>query len=111
MVIHHSSGKQAFPSGYPIVSPDGKKFLSISEDMFAGYNPNNIEIWQLKSGHIVKAANFELEWGPENGYWVDANSIRISKRCFSPTENDPTALKSCGIANIRFLNKKWKLFE
>ncbi|MEQ1525203.1 MAG: hypothetical protein ABL911_00445 [Gallionella sp.] len=111
MVINHRSGKQAFPSGYPIASPDGKNFLSMSEDMFAGYNPNNIEIWQLASGRIVKAANFELEWGPESGDWIDSKSIRVNKRCFAPTESNPTALKPCGIANIKLLNKKWKLFE
>lgn len=111
MVIHHLSGQHAFPSGYPIASPDGKTFLSLSEDMFAGYNPNNIEIWRIPSNKFSRVANFEPEWGPRNGSWLNLRSARIDKRCHDNSENNFIGLKDCGVAIIEFSDSKWKLIE
>lgn len=111
MVIHHSSGQNVFPSGYPIASPDGKHFLSISEDMFAGYSPNNVEIWQVTAGRYRRVANFEPEWGPYQGSWLDFRRARIAKHCYDSSKGNSTGLKPCGMARIERLDSAWKLIE
>ena len=111
MVIHQHSGQQAFPSGYPLASPDGKHFLSLSEDMFAGYSPNNVEIWQARSGKFRRVASYEPEWGPHSGNWASVRHALIEKQCYAPEENSPTGLKSCGLAKIERSGSAWKLVE
>ncbi len=111
MVIHHYSAQIASPSGYPIASPDGKHFLSISEDMYAGYSPNNIEIWQVASGSFRKLASFDPEWGPHRGSWLDYRRVRIDKHCYDSSKDNPSGLKPCGVARIERSDSIWKLIE
>ena len=111
LVIHHQSGQRGRPSGFPIASPDGKHFLSLSEDMFAGYNPNNIEIWRVMSGRFRKVANYEPGWGPHRGNWLDGGRTLILKRCHDASKDNPAGLKVCGVANIERTGSTWKLSE
>ncbi len=111
MVIHHRSGKRALPSGYPLASPDGQHFLSLSEDMFAGYNPNNIEIWQVRSGGFRRVANHAPEWGPHNGNWASDQHALIEKQCYAQEESNPAGLKPCGVAKVERLGSTWKLVD
>ncbi len=110
MVIHHSSGESSFPSGYPIASPDGKHFLSISEDLFAGYDPNNVEIWRVTSSGFRRVANFEPEWGPHRGSWLDPRRARINKHCYVPSKGN-AELTICGVARIERSGLVWELVE
>jgi hypothetical protein len=111
MIIHHQSGNHAFPSGFPIVSPDGKYFLSLSEDMFAGYNPNNVEVWSVIRGGFHRIADFNPEWGPHHGNWASPRRALVRKRCYDPSDNNPAGLKSCGVAKIERSGGAWKLVE
>ena len=111
MVIHHYSGQRALPSGYPIASPDGKNFLSIAEDLTTGNTPNNIEIWRVTSGRFSKDANFEPEWGPHVGHWLNASRVQIAKRCYAPTEKNNAELRPCGNAMVEYSDARWKLVE
>lgn len=111
MIIHHQSGQRAFPSGFPLPSPDGKHFLSLSEDMFAGYSSNNVEIWKVSSGAFHRLANYEPEWGPFSGVWTGPRRALVKKRCYAPTERDPAGLKPCGLAKVEQFGSAWKLTE
>jgi hypothetical protein len=111
MVIHHYSGQRALPSGYPLASPDGKNFLSLSEDLTAGNGPNNIEIWRISAGQFSKDANFEPEWGPHTGRWLDSGHVQIAKRCYAPTERNNAELRPCGEAKVEYSKARWKLVE
>lgn len=111
MIIHRHSGQHAFPSGYPLASPDGKHFLSLSEDMFAGYSPNNVEIWQVRSGEFRRVASYEPKWGPHSGSWASVRRVLIEKQCYAPEESNPTVLKSCGLAKVERSGSTWKLVE
>ncbi len=111
MLIHQHSGQRAFPSGYPLASPDGQHFLSLSEDMFAGYNPNNVELWQVRSGQFRRVVNYEPEWGPHAGNWVSVRHALIEKQCYAQEESNPTGLKSCGLVKIQRSGSVWKLIE
>ncbi|WP_036302666.1 hypothetical protein [Methylotenera sp. L2L1] len=111
MVIHHHSGQQVFPSGFPLASPDGKHFLSISNDMFAGYRPNNVEIWQVGLSDFHRIANYEPEWGPHDGGWESANHALVKKQCYAAAETNPTGLKPCGVAQVKHSGSTWMLIE
>ncbi len=111
MIIHHYSGQRALPSGYPIASPDGKNFFSLSEDLTAGNSPNNIEIWRVSAGQFSKDANFEPEWGPHSGRWLDSSRVQIAKRCYAPTERNNAELRPCGEAKVEYSKAQWKLVE
>jgi len=111
MVIHHYSGQRALPSGYPLASPDGKNFLSISEDLFGGSRPNNIEIWRITTGRFSKDANFEPTWGPRAGRWLAPGRIAIAKHCYAPTEKNNAELRPCGQATVEYSQAQWKIIE
>lgn len=111
MVIHHFSGQRALPSGYPLASPDGKNFLSISEDLFGGTRPNNIEIWKITKGRFSKDASFEPTWGPRMGQWQTPDLVRIAKHCYAPTEKNNAELRPCGEARVEYAQAHWKLIE
>lgn len=111
MVISHRSGQGAYPSGYPISSPDKKYFLSISEDLFAGYDPNNVEVWKVTSTSYQRLANFEPKWGPRSGKWINAQGARIEKVCHVPTESEPAAIVPCGFVKVLRVKSSWKLSE
>ncbi|ROH86290.1 hypothetical protein ED236_07590 [Pseudomethylobacillus aquaticus] len=111
MVIHHHSGHQAFTSGFPLASPDGKHFLSLSEDMFAGYSPNNVEVWQVVSGEFSRVSNYKPEWGPRSARWATAGRALVEKQCYAPTENNPAGLKPCGVARVERSGSTWVLIE
>jgi len=111
MVIHHYSGQRALPSGYPLASPDGKSFLSISEELFGGSRPNNIEIWSITSGRFSKDASFEPTWGPRMGQWLTPDRVQIAKHCYAPTEKNNAELRPCGEAKVEYSQAHWKLIE
>ena len=111
LVINRHSGRRAFPSGYPLASPDGKHFLSLSEDMFAGYSSNNVEIWQVRRGAFRRVVNHEPEWGPHRGNWASVRHALIEKQCYSQEEGHSTGLKSCGLAKFERSGSAWKLIE
>lgn len=108
-IVRHDSGEHAFISGYPIASPDGKKFLSTSQAMFAGYNPNAIEIWQLTEAGYQNVFYLEPDpiWGPENGRWLSNKEIRVAKKCHDTTPKNQGGLKPCGVASFKFSNAVW----
>ena len=111
MVVNEQSAQAAYPSGFPVVSPNKQHFFSISEDMFAGYIPNNVEVWHVSAKVFHRVANFEPEWGPRSATWLDSRHFEVSKVCHAPTEEDAAELKPCGKARVLHSNAAWKLIE
>jgi hypothetical protein len=111
MVVNERSGQGAFPSGFPIVSPDRKHFLSISEDMFAGYYPNNVEVWRVSATASRRVANFEPEWGPSSARWLLSGKIEVNKVCYPSPEGGNAELQPCGKAHVVRTNAGWKLIK
>ena len=112
MVIDHRTGQLAYPSGFPVWSPDGTHFLSVSQDMFASFNPNNVEIWELNSGKFVRLFNLEPEWGPGVGKWIAPHTIQVEKFCYEDSTTllaNSATLTPCGTAKIHRSGRKWVL--
>ena len=111
MAVNEQSALAAYPSGFPVVSPNKQHFFSISEDMFAGYDPNNVEVWRVTAKTFYRAANFELEWGPRSAMWFGSRQFEVRKVCRAPTEEGADDLKPCGKARVVYSNAAWKLIE
>lgn len=107
MLIQHITGEIGYPSGFPFVSPDKTHFFATSDDMFAGYSPNNIEIWSFSKTGFKLLGSFEPDWAPSAGKWLRTNLIEISKLCFD--EKSKTLLSPCGRALIQGSKSGWTL--
>lgn len=105
MVIHHLSSQSEFPSGYPVASPSNSRFVNVSLDMFAGYSPNNVEVWRIESGSFRKEFSQDVDWGPSKARWVSETHVQIDKSCFV----EPASLTPCGVADLLLINGKWSL--
>lgn len=76
--------------GKPVVSPNGKKFVSTSIDLDASYNHNGFEVWEKTEGSYSLKLRFILEdyanpnrpkifWGATDPVWVNDNSFYFVK--------------------------------
>lgn len=110
LVIQHESGEKAYPSGFPVVSPDRQRFVATSCDLEAEYDPNNIQVWGLQKGKLVREWwSGELEgWGPKGAQWLDANRARVEKCCSGCTSENAVL---CGTVDVVRQGGKWQLIE
>jgi hypothetical protein len=82
LMVDDADGVETPIHDLPIRSPDGRRFLTLSEDLFAGYNPNAIQIWASGATGLVLEWSYRPprgEWGPAEGRWVDDDEIRLRK--------------------------------
>lgn len=105
MVIHDDSGQTTDTMGYPVPSPDNKRFATRSMDMIAGYSPNGVEVWRSESGRFHREATFETEWGPSSATWRTPERIVFGKHCHD--EERPGETKPCGKAELNFASNRW----
>ena len=111
MVVNEKSAQAAYPSGFPVVSPNRQHFFSISEALFAGYNPNNVEVWRATSKAAHKVAEFQPEWGPRSAAWLGSWQIEVSKVCLATPDDAAAEINACGKARVLYSNSAWKLIE
>ncbi len=79
LMVNNTSGNQFLVPAIPAISPDKKRFVSVSIGF--PYNFNGIQIWKLISDRLV------LEWSyePENYVefrfiaWLNNNTIKLGK--------------------------------
>ncbi len=109
LVIQHESGEKAYPSGFPVVSPDRQRFVATSWGQPSNFNPTDIQIWRIQKGKMVREWwSGELEeWGPKGAQWLDANRIRIEKVCLNDSADDVP----CGTVDVVRQGGKWQLIE
>ena len=60
MLVDAESGHRTALQAPPIVSPDHQRFVTISMDLDASYNPNSVRIWVMAAG----APRLEWELSP-----------------------------------------------
>jgi hypothetical protein len=67
-------------AGAPVVSPDHRRVLSVSKDLYAGFNPNAVEIWNIEKGFPRLELSLRSdEWGPDNARWVNAQTVEFGQ--------------------------------
>jgi hypothetical protein len=110
LAIHGTTGQQSKMRGYPAISPDKKHFATMSVDMIAGFNPNEVEIWQVNGGEIKKLASIKGEkWGPDGIRWVKPDRLEVKKVCNSPDPERQELILKCGTAFIAPGKAGWAL--
>ncbi len=82
-------GKKIQLDGIPIFSPDKSKFVVISKDMDAEYNPTSIEVWELSQPGMAKRLDrLEPEkWGPKSARWKNDDCVEIEKEGYEFKSN------------------------
>jgi hypothetical protein len=108
LVIHDESGRSANVAGFPVPSPNRRRFVSVSMDIWSGYDPNAVELWRIRQGRFNREARFDLSWGPGAATWGTENAVTIPKLCLEETSEDS---KHCGTANLIWVNGRWTLSE
>ena len=94
LLVSHRSGDLVRIQGLPIVSPDGSRFATASEDLESRYNPNEIQIWRITGNAAVLEWSLEPAgdpvtitpdaWGPANLRWISPTEIRVQKVTYDP---------------------------
>jgi len=90
LLIDARSGAATPLSGPPVVSPDGRRFVTTSMDLEAGYDPNEIEIWRVTDS--VRQLEFSHRpdgWGPSDAVWRDTATIELRKHEMAPDGSSP----------------------
>ena len=73
----------------PNISPDKTKFAVANEDLFARFDPNGIQIFEIVSGKYVKKFEREFDWGPDNIRWIDNNTFIVDKYIVDKYDKKP----------------------
>lgn len=107
LAIHDETGRSASIIGYPVASPDQRRFAAVSMDMFAGFSPNGIELWRLESGRLYREARFDTDWGPSATSWRSTDNLVVTRNC--ENNDQPGTTKPCGSAELSHFHGRWTL--
>jgi hypothetical protein len=107
LLVNDRTGGKTWLKAPPLISPDNKRFVTMSMDLEASYNPNEIQIWRLEpAGPVLEySANFGEQWGPSDPVWKDMDTIEFTKNMLNPLV--PNKL----ISNSMLLLRKGKTWE
>jgi hypothetical protein len=117
-MVSHENGSVASVHAPPIVSPDGGRFATASEDLEAGYNPTAIQIWRL--GELGAVLEWTLEpadapappegdpWGPHALSWITPTEIRVEQ---VRVDVETNIRRVAGEVVIRLTNGEWRVLN
>lgn len=118
LLAHHASGDVVRIHALPIVSPDGGRFATASEDLESRYNPNAIQIWRITENAVVLEWSIQPAgdpvvitpdaWGPANLRWISPTEIRVRKVTY-----DPETFQKLvgGEVAIRRVRGRWRVLQ
>jgi len=116
--VGHLNGNVVTVHAPPIVSPDGRRFATASEDLEAGYNPTAIQIWRLEELGAVLEWTLEPgegptspdndPWGPHDLRWITPTEIRVEQVRFDTETN---VRRVGGEVVIRLTNGEWRVLN
>jgi hypothetical protein len=91
-------------AGKPLLSPNSNRFLASSLDLYAGFNPNALEIWNIERGlPSLEISIRSGQWGPGDVVWVDDDSIRFTQVSLDDHDNE----RRVEGAQLRRVNGVW----
>lgn len=89
LLVDTTTGERTRLPHWPLLGPDGQRFAVLSFDLEAGYGPNTIQIWELRSGTPSLEWSVEPEdWGPAEGRWETASTLRVLRRGYCEDGGD-----------------------
>jgi hypothetical protein len=108
-IVHHKSGVSAPIDGFPMPSPDAKRFVAISSAGDAGYSRNSVEIWNVEDGRAMRAEyRYEpaaARWSPKKATWSSPKSVNVEGECGA----ELGGAKDCGAVAATFQDGGWRL--
>jgi len=105
-LVNARNGKATSVDDMPIVSPDHKRFVTASLDLQAGFNPNRLTVWRLKSDTVVQEASFAADdWGPDSAAWLTTTSLRFAR----VAQSEDGSLRAVARDTVRFVHGKWRI--
>ena len=107
-VVHHKSGAKVAIDGFPILSPDSRRFVAISSSGISGYYPNSVEIWRVHNGKMWPEYRYEpavQRWSPTKAMWADSNTLSFEGEC----GEELGGAKNCPTATAKFRNGAWRI--
>ncbi|MCZ6917807.1 MAG: hypothetical protein O7I93_13605 [Gemmatimonadetes bacterium] len=117
-LVGHATGNIVPVHAPPLVSPDGRRFATASEDLESGYNPTAIQIWRL-DGHAA-VLEWTLEpaggpirpapdgWGPHDMRWITPTELRVMQVRLDAETN---VRRVEGEVVIRLTNGEWSVLN
>jgi len=81
LAIHGRSGKKYFVHGWPVVSPDQRRFVTTSLDITSGYNANAVQVWRVDPDQLVLEWSLEpgANWGPSDAWWLGNDVVQFMR--------------------------------
>jgi hypothetical protein len=107
ILVDKKTGQTIDLYGMPIFSPDGKKFVSVSLDLEAGYIPNLIRIYELVDDKFAKEWEYVYQGmkGPANPVWLDNSAIVFFEVTYEKVPTEANLKKKPFI--IEWVNDRW----
>lgn len=85
-LVDERDGQEFQIFGEPIFSPSGNKFLSVSSDIEAQYNPNGFQIWEKRETGYHKTLEIsQSEFGILDPVWENEDSFYFKRRRLDST--------------------------
>lgn len=108
LLVEDSTGAHTLLPDRPLRAPDGERFAVLSLDLEAGYGPNVLQLWSLGgSGPELEWETEPERWGPVDGRWVDAGTLRFTRRGFCEEGSDPGRGYCDREATVRRVDGEW----
>lgn len=107
-VVHHKSAEIAQIDGFPLISPDARRFIAISSAGESGYNPNSVEVWRVSNGIIWPEYRYEpsaQSWQPKTAYWLDSTTVALEGNCGT----DTVTPAKCPSLKATFRGGRWRV--
>lgn len=78
LLMNRKNGNRTKMFGKPYFSPSKKYFISINNDVEAGYSYNGFQLFEFKNEDFKLLWQYEpQEWGPVDIKWIDENNLAV----------------------------------
>lgn len=99
-IINLLNGKDKDIQGFPLLSPNKKRFAVYSKDLDAGYNPNILAVYRVGIDYLFLEFKEEpKEWGPSSLRWIQNDQISFKKDSYRIKEQK----------NLKYFGGKWRI--
>ncbi len=81
ILVSEETGRVSEIDAPPILSPDRMRFVTVSADTEAGYNPNRVQIYRLDADSVILEWQTEPSaWEPTDPRWLNDTTVAIVRR-------------------------------
>lgn len=110
LLVNTRTGDRTSLPHWPLRAPDGRRFAVLSFDIEAGYGPNTLQIWEIGTDGPALQWSVEPEdWGPVEGSWENASTLRFVRRGYCPDPSGPGRAMCDSPARVTLDQGQWRL--